>query len=95
MKILPMYDRVLVKKERVSQTSGGIIIPETQTSHRSDRAVVVAVGKGKRLANGGIAEPIVRPGQAVMFDKNRGFPVQIDGVEHTMLFEDDIIAVCE
>lgn len=95
MKILPMFDRVLLKRDPLKQSSGGIIIPETQVSQRSDRAKVIAVGRGKRLASGATAEPSVRKGDVVLFDKNRGMPVNVDGEDLLMVFEDDILAVCE
>jgi chaperonin GroES len=54
---------------------------------------VVSVGRGKRLVSGGIAEPIVKAGDSVIFDKHRGVPVSVDGAELLMVFEDDILAV--
>lgn len=94
MKLLPMYDRVLVKRDQLKQTASGIYIPETQRSERSDRGKVIAVGRGKRMASGAIAEPIVRKGDIVIFDKNRGFPAP-DSPDHVFVFEDDILAVEE
>lgn len=95
MKLIPMFDRVLVKKEAILKSAGGILIPETATSNRSDRATVVAVGRGKKLSNGNYSEPIVKAGDHVIFDKHRGFPVTVDGVDMTMIFEDDILGVCK
>jgi chaperonin GroES len=88
-----MYDRIVLKREQIKQTAGGIIIPDTHEAKRTDRAVVVSVGRGKRLVSGGIAEPIVKAGDSVIFDKHRGVPVSVDGAELLMVFEDDILAV--
>lgn len=95
MQLVPMFDRILIKKARMSESKGGIIIPEIaqNTSARADNAVVVAVGNGKRLNSGATAEPCVKAGDAIIFDKNRGFPVIVDGQDLTMIFEDDILGV--
>lgn len=94
MKVKPLADRVLVKiEEGETKTSGGIIIPQT-AQEKTQTGVVVAVGPGKETDKG--KEPIsVQVGQKVMYDKYAGTPVKIDGVEHLIVKNSDIVAVLE
>jgi chaperonin GroES len=95
MKFKPLNDRVLVKRaESEKKSAGGIIIPDNATEKPSE-AVVVAVGEGKHLENGKTMPLDVKKGDRVFFRKHSGNDVTIDGVEHIILREDDILAVFE
>jgi chaperonin GroES len=91
--IRPLHDRILVKRlDAESTTPGGLIIPDN-AKEKPVRAIVVAVGSGKRDREGAIVPPDVAAGDCVVFSKYSGAEVQIDGVDHTILREEDILAV--
>ena len=95
MKIRPLHDRVIVKRiEEEETTKGGIIIPDTAKEKPSE-GKIVAVGKGKVLDNGEVQALEVKKGDKVLFGKYAGTEINIDGVEHLIMREDDIIAVVE
>lgn len=95
MKIRPLGDRVLVKRvESEERTKGGLFIPET-AKEKPIEARVIAVGPGKRDDNGKVIEPSVKAGDRVLFGKYSGTEVKIDGEEHLILREDDILGVIE
>jgi len=95
MKIRPLQDRVLVRRiEKDNITKGGIIIPDT-AKEKPQEAEVVAVGNGKVLENGEVRPLAVKVGDTIMFSKYSGTEVKIDGDEHLILREDDIIGVIE
>jgi len=95
MKFRPLYDRVLVKRlNPESRSAGGIIIPET-AKDKPQEASVVAVGSGRRLENGDTRPLNVRIGDRVLFGKYTGDEVKLDGEEHIVLREEDILAVLE
>jgi chaperonin GroES len=95
MKIRPLGDRVLVKRlESEERTKGGIIIPDT-AKEKPIEAKVVAVGPGKRDDNGKLVEPSVKAGDRVLFGKYSGTEVKLDGEEHLILREEDILGVIE
>jgi chaperonin GroES len=95
MKIRPLHDRILVKRiEEESKTSGGIYIPDT-AKEKPIQAEVIAVGSGKRDKAGKTIEPEVKAGQRVLFSKYSGTEVKIDGEEHLIMREDDILAILE
>ncbi len=95
MKIRPLHDRVIVKRiEEEAKTKGGIIIPETAKEKPSE-GKIVAVGKGKIMENGEIQALEVKKGDKVLFGKYAGTEIKIEGVEHLIMREDDIIAVVE
>jgi chaperonin GroES len=95
MKIRPLYDRVIVKRlEEEVKTKGGIIIPDT-AKEKPAQGRVVATGKGKVLDNGKVVEMSVKSGDTVLFGKYSGTDIKIDGEEHLILREDDILAVIE
>ncbi len=92
MKITPLYDRVLLKRiEEQEVRRGGIIIPDT-AKEKPQEAEVIAVGKGKLDENGKIIPLEVKKGDHVLIGKYSGTEVQIDGVEHVILREDEILA---
>ena len=95
MKIRPLQDRILVKRvDEEDKTSGGIIIPDT-AKEKPQEGLVVAVGPGKTLDNGQLAEPAVSAGDRILFSKYAGTDVMVDGDEHIIIREDDILAVYE
>jgi chaperonin GroES len=95
MKIRPLRDHVLVKRvEEEDKTKGGIIIPDT-AKEKPIEGRVVAVGKGRVLDDGTVRELEVKPDDLVLFGKYAGTDVKIDGEEHLILREDDILGVVE
>lgn len=95
MKIRPLQDRVLVKRvAEEERTKGGIFIPDT-AKEKPMEGKVVAVGNGKILENGTKVSPEVKAGDKILFGKYSGTEVKIDGEEHLILREDDILGVLE
>ena len=95
MKIRPLQDRVIVKRVKEEEKSkGGIIIPDT-AKEKPIEGDVVAVGNGKVNDKGEVRKLDVKPGDRVLFGKYSGTEVKIDGEEHLMLREDDILGVIE
>ena len=93
MKIRPLGDRVVIKRlESEEKTKGGIIIPDT-AKEKPIEAKVVAVGNGKLQKNGKSRALAVKEGDRVLIGKYAGTEVKIDGVEHVILSEDEILAV--
>ena len=95
MKIRPLQDRVIVKRiEEEEKTKGGIIIPDT-AKEKPMEGKVIAVGKGKVLEDGKVHALDVKAGDRVLFGKYSGTEVKIDGEEHLIMIEDDILGVIE
>ena len=95
MKIRPLHDRVIVKRvEEEDKTKGGIIIPDSAKEKPSE-GKVIAIGKGKLLDNGQLLALEVKKGDKVLFGKYAGTEIKIDGEEHLIMREDDIIAIIE
>jgi len=95
MKVIPLNDRVLVKRlESDKKTTGGIIIPDT-AKEKPQEGLVVSVGKGKHNDDGSRIEPEVKAGDRVLFGKFAGTEIKIDGVEHVFMREDDIFGILE
>jgi chaperonin GroES len=95
MKIRPLHDRLVVKRtQEEEKTKGGIIIPDT-AKEKPIEGTVVAVGNGKLLKNGKVHPLEVKAGDKVLFGKYSGTEVKIDGEEHLILREDDILGVIE
>jgi chaperonin GroES len=95
MKIRPLQDRILVKRvEEEETTSGGIIIPDT-AKEKPQEGKVISVGPGKTLDSGQIAEPGVKAGDRILFSKYAGTDVNVDGEEHIIIREDDVLAIFE
>ena len=94
MKIQPLYDRVIVKRvEEEETTKGGIIIPDT-AKEKPMEGIVVAVGSGKTGEEGEKKIPLeVKEGDRVLFSKYAGTEIKIDGEEHLIMKEEDIIAI--
>jgi chaperonin GroES len=95
MKIRPLQDRIILKRiPEEEKTKGGIIIPDT-AKEKPLEGRVVAVGNGKVLENGKVRPLEIKPGDRVLFIKYAGNEVKIDGEEHLMLREGDILGVIE
>ncbi len=93
MKFRPLADRILLKRiDEAEKTSGGIIIPDT-AKEKPVEALVVAVGNGKRLDSGEVCEVEVKKGDRVLFGKYGGTEIKIDGEEHVILREDEILGI--
>jgi len=95
MKIRPLQDRVLVTRiNEEEKTKGGIIIPDT-AKEKPQEGKVVAVGKGKVNDEGKVTPLDVKAGDRILFGKYAGSEVKIEGEEHLILREDDILGVIE
>jgi len=95
MKIRPLHDRLIVKRlEEEERTKGGIIIPDT-AKEKPIEGRVIAVGDGKAKEDGTKIPMEVKKGNRVLFAKYAGTEVKIDGEEHLMMKEDDILAIIE
>jgi chaperonin GroES len=95
MNLRPLHDRILVKRIDEGETvRGGIIIPDS-AKEKPQQAEVVAVGSGKLLDNGTRVAPDVKAGDRILFGKYSGSETKIDGVEHLILREDEILGVIE
>ena len=95
MKIRPLYDRILVKRiEEQQKTAGGLYIPDT-AKEKPMEAVVVAVGNGKVQDDGSLRKLEVKASDKILFSKYSGNEIKIDGTDHLILREDDILAVVE
>ncbi len=95
MKVRPLNDRILVKRlEEEETTKGGIIIPDS-AKEKPAEGEVIAVGKGKLSDKGERIKMDVKVGDRVLFSKYGGTDVKLDGVDHLIMREDDILAVIE
>jgi len=93
MKIRPLADRLVVKRIKQEEKSkGGIIIPDT-AKEKPIEGEVIAVGNGKVQKNGKVRPLDVKAGDRVLFGKYSGNEIKLDGVEHVILTEDDVLAV--
>ncbi len=95
MKIRPLADKVLVERvEAESKTAGGIVLPDT-AKEKPQRGRIVGVGEGKILDDGTRKKMQVKKGDIVLFTSYAGTEVKIDGKEHLIMDESDIMAVIE
>ena len=95
MKIVPLHDKVLVKRvDEVTKTAGGIIIPDNAKEKPSE-GVVEAVGNGFRAEDGKIMPMSVKVGDKVLFGKWSGTEIKLDGEPRLIMKESDILAVVE
>ena len=93
MKVTPLHDRVLLKRleEQGEVKRGGIIIPDT-AKEKPQEAEVIAVGKGRVTDDGKVIALDVKKGDKVLIGKYSGTEVNIDGIEHVILREEEILA---
>ena len=95
MNIRPLQDRVIVKRiEEEEKTAGGIIIPDT-AKEKPQEGEVVAVGKGKAGDDGKVTPLDVKVKDRVLFGKYAGSEITLDGEEHIIMREDDILGIVE
>ena len=95
MNIRPLHDRVLVKRLAAEDTtSGGLFIPDT-AKEKPLEALVISVGNGKVLEGGDIRPLSVKAGDKVLIGKYSGSEVKLDGEEHIILREDDVLGILE
>jgi chaperonin GroES len=95
MKIRPLQDRIIVKRiDEEEKTKGGIIIPDT-AKEKPQEGKVIAVGKGKVDEDGKVRPLDVKKGDRVLFSKYSGTEVNIEGDEHLIIREDDVLGVVE
>ncbi len=95
MKVRPLYDRILVKRlEEETKTAGGLFIPDT-AKEKPQEGMVVAVGTGKILEDGKVRKLDIKAGDKILFAKYSGNDIRIDGTDHLILKEDDVLAVLE
>ena len=95
MKIRPLGDRVLVKRlKEEDRTKGGIIIPDT-AKEKPQEGKVVAVGKGKVNDDGRLIPTEVKAGDKILFGKYSGSEVNIDGEEHLIMREEDVLGILD
>jgi chaperonin GroES len=95
MKFRPLHDRVLIRRiEEQQKSKGGIIIPDT-AKEKPQEGRVVAVGTGRVLDDGSVRPLDVKKGDRILFGKYSGSEIKLDGEEHIILREDDILAVVE
>ena len=95
MKLKPLHDRVVVKRVKEEEKSkGGIIIPDS-AKEKPVEGQVVAVGNGKVLEDGTLRALEVKAGDRILFGKYSGTEVKIEGEEHLILREEDILGVVE
>ncbi|MCA9655926.1 MAG: co-chaperone GroES [Myxococcales bacterium] len=95
MKIRPLHDRVVVTRvAEETKTAGGLFIPDS-AKEKPARGKVVAVGEGKRDSDGKRIALDVKKGDEVLFGKYSGTELKLDGEEHIVLREEEILAVIE
>jgi len=95
MKIRPLQDRVLVKRvAEEEKTKGGIIIPDS-AKEKPVEGEVVAVGNGKVLEDGKVRPLDIKKGDRILFGKYSGTEIKVEGVEHLILREEEILGVIE
>ena len=95
MKIRPLQDRIIVKRlEEEEKTKGGIIIPDS-AKEKPQEGKVIAVGKGKMTEDGKLIPLDVKVGDKILFGKYSGTEVKIEGEEHLIMREEDILGIIE
>jgi chaperonin GroES len=93
--VRPLADRILVKRvESENRTKGGIIIPDT-AKEKPAEGIVMAVGPGAVAADGSRREPVLKQGDRVLFTKYGGTEVKLDGADHLIMRESDVLAVID
>jgi chaperonin GroES len=95
MKIRPLQDRLIVKRvEEEEKTKGGIIIPDS-AKEKPLEGKVIAVGNGKILEDGKVRPLDIKVNDRILFGKYAGTEIKIDGEEHLMLREEDVLGIIE
>ena len=95
MKVRPLHDRLLVKRiEEEEKTKGGLIIPDT-AREKPMEGKIIAAGQGEVDEDGTLRPLDVHKGDRVLFSKYAGTEIQLEGDEHLIIREDDVLAVLE
>ena len=95
MNFRPLYDRILVKRVAAQEkTAGGLIVPDS-AKEKPLEAEVIAIGAGRQNADGSVREISLNVGDMVLFGKYTGDEIKLDGEEHIILREEDVLAVIE
>jgi chaperonin GroES len=95
VKILPLYDRIVVKRiEQQEQLQGGLYIPDS-AKEKPQEGEVVAVGKGKRLEDGKVVPLDVQVSDRILFGKYSGSDIKLDGEEYLIMREDEVLGILE
>lgn len=95
MKIRPLHDRLLVKRlEEQETTKGGIIIPDS-AKEKPIEGQIIAAGNGKITDSGDVRPLDVKAGDRILFGKYSGTEVKVEGEDHLILREDEVLAVVE
>ena len=95
MKVRPLHDRILVKRlDQEAKSKGGIIIPDT-AKEKPMEGRVIAVGDGKVNEEGVVTPLDVKKGDRILFSKYSGTEIKLEGDEHLIIREDDVLAVLE
>jgi len=95
MKVRPLQDRLLVQRlPEEGKTSGGIIIPDS-AKEKPVEGKVVSVGNGKILEDGTVRKPEIKKGDKILFGKYSGTEIKLDGQEHLILREDEVLGIIE
>ncbi|MDG1692756.1 MAG: co-chaperone GroES [Methylophilaceae bacterium] len=96
MKIRPLHDRLIVRRQEEERTTAsGIVIPESASAEKPDQGVVEAVGNGKLLDDGNVRKLDVNVGDKVLFGKYAGQAVKVDGDELLVMKEEDVMGIIE
>ena len=95
MKVRPLADRILVKRiPEETKTAGGILIPDNAKEKPSEGSVI-AVGSGKVLKDGTVRPLEVKVGERILFGKYSGTEVKVEGEDHLILREEDILGIVD
>jgi chaperonin GroES len=95
MKFRPLYDRILVERVELEETTkGGIILPDT-AKEKPQQGKVIAVGQGKKTEDGKIIPLEVKAGTMILFGKYSGSEVKVEGTEYLIMREDDVLGIVE
>ncbi len=93
MNMRPLYDRLVVKRiDEAETTKSGLIIPDS-AKEKPQEGEVIAVGRGKRLEDGGLSPLEVKVGDRIIFGKYSGNETKLDGTEYIIIREDDVLCV--
>ncbi len=95
MKVKPLGDRILLKQvEAEEKTAGGIVIPDT-AKEKPQQAEVIAVGEGRKKEDGAVVPLSIKKGDRVLYGKYSGTEITIDGEDHLIVKEEDILGIVE
>jgi chaperonin GroES len=95
MTVRPLHDRLIVHRlDEGEQTVGSIIVPDS-AKEKPQRGTVIAVGLGKIKEDGTRQQPDVKPGDTILFGKYSGQEIKVDGQEHLIMREDEVLAIID